>query len=130
MPDEHQKASLPRPVAGGILAPFMTERRKYALLEALLTFPDEIGDGRERARFSGLSRRQLQAYLGLAGTAEQEPVKPADVSLPSDLSQQLSSGDRAILNEVLASINDQEEDLKRPFTSGCPAGFSTDCPKC
>jgi formylglycine-generating enzyme required for sulfatase activity len=117
-PDTRQKSSTPRLSTGGILGPFIKDRQKYALLVSLLTFPDEIGKGRQRARFSGLSRRQLQAYLGLAGTAEQEPAKPADGSLPSDLSQQLSSGDQAILNEVLASIDEQEESSDGPLHQG------------
>jgi formylglycine-generating enzyme required for sulfatase activity len=116
--ETRQRVAALNQVTGGILRPFLVERQKYALLVSLLTFPHEIGEGRDRARFLDLSRRQLQAYLGLAGTAEQKPAKPADGSLPSDLTQQLSSGDQAILNEVLASINEQEENSDGPLHVG------------
>jgi len=117
-PETRQKESTPRPTAGGILRPFLIERQKYALLVSLMTSPDETGEGRQRAYFSGLTRPQLQAYLGLAGTAEQEPVKSVDAALPADINQQLQSGDQAILNEALASIKEQEENPSGPLHQG------------
>jgi formylglycine-generating enzyme required for sulfatase activity len=107
-----------RPAEGGLLAPFLTQRRKYARLMALISFTPESEDDRERSSFRGLSRVQLQVYLGLAGTAEQETAQPEEASLPSDLIAELQSGDPAIIDDVLARIGEQEEDTEGPLHKG------------
>jgi formylglycine-generating enzyme required for sulfatase activity len=66
---------------------------------------------------------QLQAYLGLAGTAEQEIAQPEDESLPSDLIAELQSGDPAIIDDVLARIGEQEEDTDGPLHKGIKRAF-------
>jgi formylglycine-generating enzyme required for sulfatase activity len=107
-----------RPQAGGVLAPFLTERRKYALLMELLNFPEGDSEEEASARFSGLTRSALQAYLGLAGTAEQDAPEELERELPSDLTSQLQSGDPAILQEVFSRLAEQEVERDGPLHQG------------
>ena len=54
---------------GGLLEPYLQNRRKYAMLERMLTFPgpEKVGEGRERACFEGLGKREMAVYVRLAG---------------------------------------------------------------
>ena len=107
-----------RPQTGGVLAPFLLERRKYALLMELLSFPEADGAEQSIARFAGLTRNELQAYLGLAGTAEQDAPEELERALPSDLTSQLQSGDPAILQEVFSRLAEQEAERDGPLHQG------------
>lgn len=80
------------PVRDGALVEYLNNRGKYALLERLLTYPPEnqAGKGRDRDRFSGLTRPQVEVYVRLAGAEENDP---APVDVPTDLMSGLLSGD-------------------------------------
>ncbi len=105
------------PVEGGVLAPFLNKRQEYAQLFDLLAFPEEAGEGRLRARFSGLDRATLRAYLGLAGAAEQE-ARPVEVQFPADLLSDLQTGDPVKLREALARTQELEADPNGPAHLG------------
>ncbi len=108
------------PSPGGLLEPYLTQPLRYRLLYDLLTYPpDEVGEGRERARFEGLSREELQVYLGLAGAvgevAERRAEAVAEAELPTDLGEMLTSGDPALLQEALARLEEQEPERDGPL---------------
>jgi formylglycine-generating enzyme required for sulfatase activity len=92
---------------GGLLEPYLTRRTEYSLLYQMLTFPEEAGEGEARARFSGLTRSQMEVYVRLAGAVELEtPV----VELPGDLMTDLLSGDRARIQDAVARLEEREPD--------------------
>jgi formylglycine-generating enzyme required for sulfatase activity len=89
---------------------YLTNRTRYALLARLLTYPseEEAGEGKERARFSGLSREQLAAYVRLAGAVEAEGEVPVD--LPTDLMGKLLSGEPVEIQDAVAQVQQGEDD--------------------
>ena len=94
-----------KPQAGGLMEPYLFDRRKYSLLERMLAFPKSGEEGDARARFAGLSREQMENYVRLAGAVEPEaPV----VEAPGDLLAELLSGDRAKIGDALARLEEQE----------------------
>lgn len=104
---------------GGLLEQYLTQPLRYRLLYDLLTWPDEVGEGRQRARFEGLRREELQVYLGLAGSvgeaAERQAEAAAEAELPGDLESMLTSRDPALLREALARLEEQEPDRDGPL---------------
>lgn len=69
---------------GGLLADYIDNRTQYSLLERLMTYPpaDQAGEGNDRARFTGLSREQMAAYVRLAGAVETADPTPVEVDVP------------------------------------------------
>jgi len=99
---------------GGLLTPYLRDRRKYALLERTLAFPEpkKAGQGRERAHFEGLSREEMAVYVRLAGAVEApEPF----LKTPSDLLAEMLSGDRAQVQEAAARLTEQEPEREGPL---------------
>ncbi len=99
---------------GGLLTPYLRDRRRYALLERTMTFPEpeKTGRGRERARFEGLSREEMAIYMRLAGAVEApEPFLKA----PADLLAEMLSGDRAQVQEAAARLAEQEPEREGPL---------------
>lgn len=110
---EIQRRSSERPQATGLLAPFLNNRQKYALLADLLRYPEECGQGRLRARFNGLTRNRVQIYVGLVGAVEQS-TKEIVAPMVADLLSELESGDSARIREALAVINEREAEASGP----------------
>jgi len=102
------------PVRDGALAEYLNNRGKYALLERLLTYPPEnqAGSGRDRDRFSGLTRPQVEVYVRLAGAVENDPV-PVDV--PTDLMGGLLSGDEVKIGDAVGLLQAQEAEATGPL---------------
>lgn len=98
---------------GGVMAPYLEERQKYALLEAMLTYPEAtaIGEGRQRALFAELSREQLSAYVHLAGTVDAEP--DALIEIAEDLLTELLSLDTARIREGVAQLQGEEDEAEQ-----------------
>ncbi len=92
--------------SGGLLDEYLEKREKYALLAQLLTYPppEEAEKAKEPARFAGLTREQMNAYLRLAGAVESEPV-PVDV--PGEILDDLLSGDLAKIQDAAARIEEE-----------------------
>ncbi len=102
--------------SGGLLAAYLEERQRYTLLEQMLAYPVEeaAGAGRERARFAGLSREQMAAYVRLAGAVESKPAAvPVDV--PADLLAEMLSGDAVRLQDATARVTEQEKEPDGPL---------------
>ncbi len=85
------------------------------MLHDLLVYPDKVGEGRSRARFEGLSREELQVYLGLAGAVGEVAERAAEATLPGDWQSQLTSGDPALIAEALARLNEREPEKDGPL---------------
>ncbi len=81
--------------AGGLLAPYLRDRRRYFLLERLLLAPPDIQ--REETHFSLLEREQIARYVQLAGGDEARP-------LPADLEDDLLSGDLTRVRDAVARV--------------------------
>jgi len=120
--DEALRGLTARPIAaedgepqiGGMLGPFLTDRRRYALLERMLAFPppDAAGEGRDRARFTGLDRDQMSVYVRLAGAMEEpRAIEEAPVILLSEI----LSGDPARVQEAVARLDQQEAEPDGPL---------------
>jgi formylglycine-generating enzyme required for sulfatase activity/energy-coupling factor transporter ATP-binding protein EcfA2 len=92
---------------GGLLDEYLSNRARYALLARLMTYPpeNEAGSGAERARFSGLTRPQVEVYVRLAGAVESDPV-PVDA--PADLMNEFLSGDAVKISDAAARLESQE----------------------
>ncbi|GAP17260.1 P-loop NTPase fold protein [Levilinea saccharolytica] len=105
-----------RPAASGLMAPFLNDRQKYALLAELLRYPLEAGKGSQRARFGGLTRSEVQVYVGLVGAFEPDTVDgaPPPLQLSEDWARELESGDLAKIREVLAALKEREPDTQGP----------------
>jgi hypothetical protein len=89
------------------------------LLAELLRNPEKSGEGRLRARFSGLTRTQMQIYVGLVGAVEPSAKSsPAGPVMPDSLIQELQSGDAARIREVLAVVKEKEPDPDGPQHKG------------
>jgi formylglycine-generating enzyme required for sulfatase activity len=102
---------------GGLLGPYLTNRTRYALLERTLTFPlsEEAGEGRERARFAGLSHAQMAVYIRLAGAVE---APKSLVEVPADLLEEMLSGDHARMQEALSLLEEKETERDGPMHRG------------
>lgn len=107
---DQQLVSSSRPTATGLIAPFINGKQKYSLLAEMLRYPDEIGEGTKRARFSGLKRTEVQIYVGLVGSFEHpSDSSSTDVIMLSEIWQnELESGDPVRIREVIASVNESE----------------------
>ena len=112
-PAEAEEAEEPSG-AGGLLEPYLRQRRKYALLERMLAFPgpDEGGAGPEQARFEGLGREQMAAYVRLAGAVGTEEQVAAEV--PADLLTEMLTGDRARIRDAVARLEEEEPERDGP----------------
>ena len=117
--DEPQKEPAAQPHSptersGGLLAPYLDDRQQYALLAQLLAYPpaEEAGSGRQLARFAGLNRDQMAAYVQLAGTVESEEELPLD--LPADLLADLLSGDRLRMQDAAGRLESEEPQKDGP----------------
>ena len=110
-----ESSSAPVETSGGLLEPYLSQRRKYALLERLLTYPpeSETGEGRERARFAGLSRAQMQAYLLSVSAALEGEAAEAALDLPAELSSILLSGDTIRVQDAIEGYLEREKDPER-----------------
>jgi formylglycine-generating enzyme required for sulfatase activity len=98
------------PVAeGSLLYPYLSQRRRYALLERLLIFPpsDQAGEGEERARFAGLSREEMAVYVRLAGAvgAEVQAVEEA-VAVEEGVLELILSGDEVKVREGVGKLQE------------------------
>jgi formylglycine-generating enzyme required for sulfatase activity/energy-coupling factor transporter ATP-binding protein EcfA2 len=98
----------------GLLAEYLNDRARYALLARLMTYPPEgeTGSGADRARFSGLTRQQVEVYVRLAGAVESDPV-PVDV--PTDLMGGLLGGDAVRIDDAVGLLQEQEQDSDGPL---------------
>jgi formylglycine-generating enzyme required for sulfatase activity len=109
------KASRPsateRPQATGLLAPFINERQKYAFLAEMLRYPEDPGAGRRRARFSGLTRPEVQIYVGLVGATQAAGAEAPVAPLSADWLHELESGDPVRMREVLAAVTETESQV-------------------
>ena len=96
----------------GLLADYLDNRTRYVLLARLLTYPPagEAGQGRERARFAGLSRAQLHAYVRLAGAVESDTPLPVDV--PADLLTELLSGEPVRRQDAVGRLQGEGDEAK------------------
>ena len=114
MEDVDAAAETSTPLREGALAEYLNNRGKYALLERLLTYPPEnqAGSGRDRDRFSGLTRPQVEVYVRLAGAVENDPV-PVDV--PTDLMGGLLSGDAVKIGDAVGLLQAQEAEADGPI---------------
>lgn len=94
--------------SGGLLDPYLNNRTEYALLERLMTYPPENkdGDGTNRARFSGLSRTQVAAYVRLAGAVESDEPQP--VEIPAPTLQALLSNEPVEIREAVERLQESE----------------------
>jgi len=101
---------------GGLLDEYLRERRKYALLEAMLRYPPPAEQTKLRARFTGLTGKQMGVYLGLVGSVESggEAGAPAE-GLPADWQSELLSGEVVRINEALDRLTEREADPNGPL---------------
>ncbi len=104
--EEDADAAAEEKRSGGLLDEYLEQREKYALLAQLLSWPppDEAEKLKERARFTGLTRAQMNAYLRLAGAVESEPVL---VDVPGEILDDLLSGDLAKIQDAAARIEEE-----------------------
>jgi hypothetical protein len=117
MPDEGEEAE-ESSEAGGLLELYLSERRKYALLERMLAFPgpEEDDEGQKKARFEGLSRKQMATYVRLAGAIGAEEQIAAEV--PADLLTEMLSGDRAKIRDAVGRLEEEEPERKEGLRVG------------
>lgn len=104
--------------SGGLLAPYLENRQRYALLEQMLCFPEEAAtpdDLRQLARFSGLSRAQMLAYVRLAGTVETAVTPAALLEAPAELLDNMLSGDRARVLDAVGQVQEQAPAADAPL---------------
>lgn len=88
----------------GLLDEYLTNEAQYRQLAELLTFPPYVGEGRSRARFSGLTRSELRCYLGLTGD-----VTTGAPDSPRRLLDEMLSGDVARLEEAAAQVAERDD---------------------
>jgi formylglycine-generating enzyme required for sulfatase activity len=100
-----------------LLKRYLLDRQRYSLLERMLAFPKpkEEREGDERARFEGLTRGQIAAYLRLASTVGPEGPKGAVAAVPPNLLLEMLSGDRVRMREAVAALDEQEVDREGPL---------------
>jgi formylglycine-generating enzyme required for sulfatase activity len=106
---------------GGLLERYFAKRSDYVLLEHSLTYPsaEETGEGRERARFTGMERSEIEAYLLLVSVAS--PTTPPEELTPrpsEELLSELISGDPARLHDALAQFEEIEPSQKEALRKG------------
>ncbi|MBE2200732.1 MAG: SUMF1/EgtB/PvdO family nonheme iron enzyme [Anaerolinea sp.] len=111
---ETETAAETAPARAGELGEYLNNRGKYGLLERLLTYPpeNEAGSGRDRDRFSGLTRPQVEVYVRLAGAVESDPT-PVDV--PTDLMGGLLSGDVVKIGDAVGLLQTKEAESGGPL---------------
>lgn len=100
---------------GGLLDPYLADRRKYARLERLLTFPpldEDVGNGGERARFMGLDGPAMSVYVRLAGTVNAVETPALSVIPAADLLTDLASRDSAKARDALDRLTTLEEKME------------------
>ena len=99
---------------GGLLATYLENRTENALLRRMMTYPppDEVGEGRARARFSGLAREAVQAYVRLAGAVQNNETTPA-VAVVVGLDAFLS-GEAVQIQEAVSMLDSKEADSAGP----------------
>lgn len=104
--------------SGGLMEPYLRDRFKYALLARLLTFPptEKDGEGVNKARFAGLGRAHMAAYMRLAGAVETTETVPVEV--PGNLLAELLSGDLAKIQDAAARLDEQEKKIDGPQHEG------------
>jgi formylglycine-generating enzyme required for sulfatase activity len=108
------------PAVGGLLGPYLSQRRRYALLERMLAYPppaEAPEEKRRRARFGQLEPPELEAYTRLAGTvpASRTGAEEAPAAVASgDLMAEMLSGDPARVREAVARLGTQEPDAAGP----------------
>lgn len=100
--------------ATGLLSEYLNNRHKYPLLADMLSSPFEEQKGRRTAKFAGLTRSQVQIYVGLVGAVEGETEVVPDLNLTNDLLQILESGDLVRIQEVISNVNEKEVDQDGP----------------
>jgi formylglycine-generating enzyme required for sulfatase activity len=107
---ENDETAVP---AGGLLAPYVSDQHRYALLRRMLGHPSskETGEGRERARFEGLTRAEMAVYVRLAGAVE--PKEPS-IEVPGDLLTEMFSGDKARVQDAIAHLEELEPEMDGP----------------
>jgi formylglycine-generating enzyme required for sulfatase activity len=99
---------------GGLLDPYRQDWRKYILLRRLLTYPEleEAGEGRVRARFTGMERDDLRAYVYLVSVATESGPERAEVDavpVAEELLQQMLSGDQARIQDAVEQLQGADE---------------------
>lgn len=102
------------PQADGLLGPYLRKRRKYALLERMLAFPDlaESETGHQQVRFEGLGLEEMETYVRLVGAVGTEEQVISQV--PADRLIEMLSGDRALVEEAAAWLEQEEPELDGP----------------
>jgi formylglycine-generating enzyme required for sulfatase activity len=80
----------------------------------MMAYPpeEEAGGGADRARFSGLTRPQVEVYVRLAGAVESAP---APVEAPADLLSAFLSGDVVKIGEAAGRLEEQEAEPDGPL---------------
>lgn len=109
--DEAEPAPSPVRRKGGLLEPYLMGWQKYSLLERLLRYPppDETGVGRHRARFEGLERNELRAYVYLVSVAvEASNENRSELPVSNELLVELLSGDPARIQDAVEQINNSD----------------------
>jgi hypothetical protein len=94
--------------SGGLLVDYLNNRARYALLARLMTYPpeDEDGSGADRARFSGLTRQQVEVYVRLAGPVESDPT-----TTPVEIDEDLKAG---LLSGEIVRVRDKVSQRRHP----------------
>lgn len=100
--------------ATGLISEYLNNRHKYPLLAKMLQYPEEEQMGRRAAKFSGLTRSQIQLYVGLVGAIESDGENVSSLNLPEDILQILHSGDLVHIQEVVSNIDEIEEQPDGP----------------
>lgn len=97
-------------LATSLMAPYVNNRQKYALLGSLLGYPSyRKGSNWAQCHFSGLTLTHLNNYIGLVGAVE-PPPQVQENDLPEGLLAEIQSGDAARLKTLIARVRDQEDD--------------------
>lgn len=111
--------SLPAPeimTDGGEAEEYLRNLSKYSLLFDMLRYPDPNDKNESQARFAGLSKAQMRLYLGLTASTESGSESGKEtVAISSQWGEYLASGDEIKINEVLADIEEKEQDESGPL---------------
>lgn len=101
---------------GGVAEEFLRNPSKYPLLFDMLRYPDPKDKNASQARFAGLSKDKMRLYIGLTASTESTPESDVEtVSLSSQWRDFLASGDEVKINEVLADIEEKEQNKSGPL---------------
>ncbi len=101
-------------VVSDLISPYLTDQRRYTLLERMLAFPlpEEGEEVCKRARFEGLSRDQITVYTWLASAmGASESIMEA----PAELLAEMLSGDRARIRDAIERLKGEEPEQKGPL---------------